>query len=85
MMGKTYTPRKTGRISLDMGMPVEREDFFVGADAPILEADFSDIEARVLSQETPELYEADPACNHNIIDAAGGGIKCTKCKGWFCY
>jgi len=31
------------------------------------------------------LYNADPNCNHNTIPAPGGGIKCTKCKGWFCY
>ena len=32
-----------------------------------------------------ELYEADPDCEHDITDASGGGIVCTKCGGWFCY
>lgn len=32
-----------------------------------------------------ELYNADSNCKHNIIDANGGGIRCTKCNGWFCY
>jgi len=29
-----------------------------------------------------ELWDADPNCKHNIICNPGGGIKCTKCKGW---
>lgn len=32
-----------------------------------------------------ELYDADPECRHNIKCASGGGIKCTKCGGWFCF
>jgi hypothetical protein len=32
-----------------------------------------------------ELWDADEDCDHNIIDAPGGGVKCTKCTGWFCY
>lgn len=32
-----------------------------------------------------ELWNADPNCNHNIVCASGGGIKCTKCNGWYCY
>lgn len=31
------------------------------------------------------LYDADPNCKHEIIGAPGGGIKCLKCKAWFCY
>ena len=31
-----------------------------------------------------DLYNADPNCDHNIIDSPGGGVKCTKCTGWFC-
>lgn len=40
---------------------------------------------------TPELYadqelwEADPNCVHDIQAQPSGGIKCTKCRGWFCY
>lgn len=32
-----------------------------------------------------ELWQANPDCEHNIICAPGGGIKCTKCSGWFCW
>jgi len=32
-----------------------------------------------------ELYDADPECKHEVVSASGGGIKCTKCRGWFCY
>lgn len=31
-----------------------------------------------------ELWDADPKCKHNIVPAPGGGIKCTKCRGWCC-
>ncbi len=32
-----------------------------------------------------ELYDADPNCKHQTVDAPGGGIKCTRCAGWFCF
>ena len=32
-----------------------------------------------------KLYNADPNCNHNIVPQLSGGVKCTKCGGWFCY
>ena len=32
-----------------------------------------------------ELYDADPNCVHNVKPAGGGGVHCTKCKGWFCF
>ena len=32
-----------------------------------------------------ELWDADPDCEHEIVSASGGGIKCKKCGGWFCY
>lgn len=35
------------------------------------------------SQEA--LWDANPTCQHDIQPAPGGGIKCTKCRGWFCY
>ncbi len=35
--------------------------------------------------ETSELHDADPDCKHMVVEARGGGIKCTKCKGWFCF
>lgn len=30
------------------------------------------------------LYNADPDCAHDI-KTQWDGIKCIKCKGWFCY
>lgn len=32
-----------------------------------------------------ELWDADLNCDHDIQSAPGGGVKCTKCRGWFCY
>jgi hypothetical protein len=32
-----------------------------------------------------ELWHADPNCQHDIRSAPGGGVKCSKCPGWFCY
>ena len=31
------------------------------------------------------LWDADENCEHNIESQPGGGIKCTKYGGWFCY
>ncbi len=31
-----------------------------------------------------ELWHATEGCEHNIQPAIGGGVKCTKCPGWFC-
>lgn len=32
-----------------------------------------------------ELWNANPACEHNVVSGSGGGVRCTKCGGWFCY
>lgn len=45
---------------------------------------YSDEDDR-LSYKTDELYNADPECDHHIVSAPGGGVKCNKCAGWFCY
>jgi len=31
------------------------------------------------------LWGADEDCEHDIVIASGGGVKCTKCGGWLCY
>jgi hypothetical protein len=36
-------------------------------------------------EEDEELWDADPNCKHNVVAQRGGGIKCTKCPGWFCF
>lgn len=33
--------------------------------------------------EEDELWEADPNCEHDI-ETLWSGIKCRKCKGWYC-
>lgn len=48
------------------------------------------METRELVQQQEHLNEtrlhgADPRCKHNVVLASGGGVKCTKCPGWFCY
>jgi hypothetical protein len=31
------------------------------------------------------LYGADFNCEHDIQPARGGGVKCSKCRAWFCH
>jgi len=31
-----------------------------------------------------ELFDADPNCKHEI-EVLWSGVKCKKCKGWFCF
>lgn len=30
------------------------------------------------------LYDADPNCLHELDEKCFNGIKCKKCRGWFC-
>jgi hypothetical protein len=41
--------------------------------------------ADVDSCDEDELYDADPNCQHQVQAASGGGVKCAKCTGWFCF
>lgn len=43
-----------------------------------------DIMNKETSESDVELYDADPDCDHVIV-SHWCGIKCTKCKGWFCH
>ena len=36
------------------------------------------------AEQDVELWDADPYCKHNVVDADGGGVRCTKCGGWKC-
>lgn len=38
-----------------------------------------------LNPEEELLWDADPNCEHDVVCASGGGVKCTKCTGRFCY
>ena len=31
------------------------------------------------------LWNSDPECVHELVSGPGGGIVCSKCRGWFCY
>ena len=42
------------------------------------------VEEKSLNYKSNELWDADPNCDHEVVDAPGGGVKCTKCPGWFC-
>lgn len=35
------------------------------------------------NKEIGELYDADPNCNHEIVEKMSG-IACKHCKGWYC-
>jgi hypothetical protein len=35
--------------------------------------------------EDVELLSADPDCLHWVKRAPGGGIRCVRCSGWFCF
>ena len=36
-------------------------------------------------EKEPELWGSEATCVHVVVSAPGGGIRCTKCPGWFCY
>lgn len=46
------------------------------------ESDFSEDRE---SEEHKELWGRTPGCDGQVVPASGGGVKCTKCRGWFCY
>ena len=37
------------------------------------------------SYTNDDLFDADLNCKHEVVSAPGGGVKCTKCPGWFCF
>ena len=39
----------------------------------------------VVDECEEELWDANPNCKHKIINASGGGVKCIKYGGWFCF
>lgn len=40
--------------------------------------------ARLGEPTTLPLYHADPNCDHRVVSAPGGGVKCRFCRGWYC-
>lgn len=53
--------------------------------------DVIDLDPRPLCRDEQNskhgLYDATPGCDGRIYDDfyRGGGVKCTKCSGWFCF
>jgi hypothetical protein len=52
--------------------------------------DIIDVDERPICKEYQKeysLYSATANCDGRIFDNfyGGGGVKCTKCSGWFCY
>ena len=43
------------------------------------------VETIPVQPEEVELFSADPDCLHWVKDAPGGGIRCVRCRGWFCF
>lgn len=43
------------------------------------------VEAIPVQPEEVELFSADPDCLHWVKNAPGGGIRCVRCRGWFCF
>lgn len=41
--------------------------------------------ARGETEEHKSLFNRREGCTGQIVSAAGGGVKCTECPGWFCY
>lgn len=37
------------------------------------------------SDEHMKLYNRTPGCNGAVVAQLSGGVKCSKCSGWFCY
>lgn len=42
-------------------------------------------EGRPMTEYDEPLFDADPKCDHRVVPASGGGIRCRKCRGWFCF
>ncbi len=40
---------------------------------------------RALQSMAGMLYSADPDCDHEVVGGDNySGIKCSKCRGWYC-
>lgn len=44
-----------------------------------------DLSSDELKWDNDELWNADPECKHEVVDAPGGGVVCKKCGGWCCF
>lgn len=43
------------------------------------------IDDAIANQIDNDLWAADPNCLHVTRNGDGGGVVCTKCRGWFCF
>lgn len=48
---------------------------------------FPQKDSEVFLYENPNevLYGGKPGCNHRIVACLSGGVRCTRCNGWFCF
>ena len=37
------------------------------------------------AQKTDDIWDAAEGCDGEVVSAPGGGIRCNKCSGWFCF
>lgn len=44
-----------------------------------------EVAADARSENHPDLWGGNPDCEQEIVDAAGGGIRCVKCAAWYCF
>ena len=51
----------------------------------MLHAKATPADLKAHQKKVGELWDADPNCWHEIKSSSGGGVHCTKCRGWFCY
>lgn len=40
---------------------------------------------RDAQEDSTGLFDANPDCDGEVVSQIGGGVKCNKCHGWFCY
>jgi ATP-dependent exoDNAse (exonuclease V) alpha subunit len=64
--------------------PIKIDDILVNQDV-VKFYDTIRKQREALAIPVPGLLNADPNCVHNEVAAPGGGVKCTKCGGWFCF
>lgn len=69
----------------DASLPADIQKWRETQAKAVAEAAQRDEQTHQALPERDELWDADPKCQHDIQIAPGGGVKCTKCRGWFCF
>ncbi len=65
-------------VSADLKLTEDFANFIIGTSIPFIQQ---------INEwnGNDDLFDANPHCIHDVVGASGGGVKCTKCTGWFCY